>query len=346
MRLRALVSLKSANNFFLLRPQSSKVSQHLLISAFSEYRTMAVVPASSGSNVYLGDNGQELVNFTDYGHTAVAMEVEQQRCEVTAAIATSNLDDGHTAVAMEVEQRRELTASIPTSSGEVRSIKYAEVNRLMIVAFFERIHENINNMEGIGYENGGDTDDLGPDSCCEQTTDLLYRSCTCDSSNLTSGKFTDVLGFKPLLSNSLGKARYLGMKFLFGDGIIFPLLNHILRDIVVTAQLLYTFAGLILSVVSYIHADCHQAFNIVNFVLGSLAAVLSIASSFEALYRRNVFRTHCCKNDQKKDNSHLTQVVDLSRTVVAEILIYPILICSIFGLVTSQQVTQDQLKTL
>lgn len=40
---------------------------------------------------------------------------------------------------------------------------------------------------------------------------------------------------------------------------------------------------------NYINADCHQVFNVVNFTIGILAALLGTASSVQALYRRNFF---------------------------------------------------------
>lgn len=131
------------------------------------------------------------------------------------------------------------------------------------------------------------------------------------------------------------------MNFLFLDGLIFPILHHIIRDLVVSGELLYTFAGVILSVLNYVNADCHQVFNLVSFVIGIIAALLTIASSVQALYKRSVCRKCCNKNDDKEDGENssfekMTQLIDLLRTVLAELLIYPLLICSIFNLVTSR----------
>ena len=135
-------------------------------------------------------------------------------------------------------------------------------------------------------------------------------------------------------SNLLRRARDHSVKILAFDGIIFPLLPNLMRDIVVGGELLYTIAGLILSVISYVKADCHRTFNLVSFVLGSVAMLLSIASTFEAFFNR--CRKHFCNNDDEKGTSIFAELINVLRNVFAELLIYPVLICSIFSLVTGR----------
>ena len=176
------------------------------------------------------------------------------------------------------------------------------------------------------------------ESCGERCADTLCLAC---GSDLCSCKFScsGIVRPQRILSAPLRKARNLGMKFLLFDGFVFPLLHHIVRDVVVSAELLYTIVGLILSIVNYVKADCHQTFNVVNLTIGIAAALLGIASSAQALYRRNIFRKRsqgANADTRTYDNSGIAQVIDLLRTVLAELLIYPLLICSIFSLVTSQ----------
>lgn len=182
------------------------------------------------------------------------------------------------------------------------------------------------------FDEWGEDVALEHDSCGERCADTLCLTC---GSDLCSCKFSCSGIVRPhrILSAPLRKARNLGMKFLLFDGLTFPLLNHIVRDLVVGGELLYTIVGLILSVVNYAKADCHQVFNVVNLTIGIVAALLGIASSIQALY---IFRKKRLGIDMGYNDSGIAQIIDILRTVLAEILIYPLLICSIFSLVTSR----------
>lgn len=170
---------------------------------------------------------------------------------------------------------------------------------------------------------------MASESCCQSCCE---SRCECRSCNGCPCCTSEVWDTK--IPKGLRKVRTLGIKFLLLNGInglIFPLLPRVLRDIVVSAELLYTIAGLILSIVNYIKADCHQVFNVVNFAIGLLAMLLSIASTVEALYRRNI-----CRKEKENEKNRFEAFINLLRTALAELLIYPLLICSIFNLVTGR----------
>ena len=191
--------------------------------------------------------------------------------------------------------------------------------------------------ERVIKEGEEENDDLACESYCELCHDLsrkvcvsLFKSlCMCCSKDHDADS-VDTITIQEASALSR-KARKLGIKFLFLDGVIFPLLPHLLRDIVVGGELLYVIAALIVSVINYVKADCYQIFYLVSFVFGSVAMLLSIASTFEAFSMR--FRK-CFHN--KKGTSGLEELINLLRNVLAELLIYPVLICSIFSLVTAR----------
>lgn len=266
---------------------------------------MAVVPANNGPEQYgVVCNAQSRTVFAADQDGAVAMQ--------------QNTEEG--------------TVTRRTSSGEQT---FSYIKRSVVIALERRCRNCVQETDDYMQENHANVEDyLAHTSCGEACADVLCQAC---GSNLCSCKFSRIIKPERILSASLRKSRNLGMKFLFSDGLIFPLLNHIVRDLVVSGELLYTIVGLILSIVNYINADCHRVFNVVNFVFGISAALLVIASSVQALYRRNLFRRKCRKESSVDSNiSGITQVIDLFRTVLAEMLIYPLMICSIFSLVTSR----------
>ena len=264
---------------------------------------MAVMPANGYINPELGDN-----------------EVAVQHRRSRAAVILNN--DG---VTYAVDKLKEVITI--TDSGRVTIL---QLHRIKAISY--RFGNFVEEADNFMTENECESlnEFLTYASCGEKCAGALCHVCACE---LCSCKLSKILGPDQILSGPLKKARNLGMKFFFVDGLIFPLLNHIVRDLVVSGELLYTIVGLILSIINYIKADCDQVFNLVNFVIGIIAALLGIASSIQALYRRNIFRT---KAKSDSGTALTTQVIDISRTVAAEILIYPLLICSIFSIVTSR----------
>lgn len=244
--------------------------------------------------------------------------------------------DGNVAVALHCrEDIHEGYITQRTASGDEVVAKYTVRKQVTILAVAKRLYDYVEDAEDYMEENNVGVDNfLAHDSCSEKCADILCRTCGCNLSSLCSCNVLGTVRPEKILSDPLRKARNLGVKFLFVDGLVFPLLNHIVRDLVVGGELIYTIAGLVLSIINYINADCHQAFNVLNFIFIILAALLGIASSVQALYRRNFFRRNSQRKNVEEDG--ITQVIDLSRTVLAELLIYPLLMCSIFNLVTSR----------
>ena len=285
------------------------------------------------------------------------LELVRETATLDSARSAVIQSDGVTLAIHAEDHVRETVTTVTTPSGEVLIEKYIEVHRLMLFAVFVRMSDCADRVVEDQNEEGEDADALVYYSCLERCADFLCQSCTCQLSSLCTCRISDTISSDQVLSDPWAhKARNMGVKFTLTDGVFFPLLNHIVRDIVVGGQLLYTTVGLILSIINYINADCHRTFNVVNFVFGTLAAFLSIVSGIQALYRKNVFRIHCSKtdeesnnaegndspnNDQDSNNSRITQTIDMSRTILAELLIYPLLMCSIFSLVTSRQIEAE-----
>ena len=314
------------------RPNGEEHRSYAVAAAGTQDQSHSSTAAASNEMAVVPANEEERRSY------AVAAAGQAQSHSVTAIACDENR-----AVAVHHQATIQEAIIVQETPSGVRVTRARKITATTIFAIVERIE-----MEG----EEDDVDDyLARESCCEHCTDISCQACACQFQNLCkcSSEVCNTIKVRQILSDRLRRARNLGVKFLFLDGLIYPLLPHLLRDIVVGGELLYTIVVLILSIVNYAKSDCHRAFDWVNFTFGLVATLLSIASTIEAFYERNVCKKCFHKNDNENNDDkedkkskgilglrRLAELVNLLRNVLAEFFIYPLLICSIFSLVSGR----------
>ncbi len=182
--------------------------------------------------------------------------------------------------------------------------------------------------------------------CCEVTTDCCtqcfsYSPCTKCCGNSVSEKMT----------TTLRTARSKGWKF-FGkiafplfSGILREFFSDILRDIWVVFDFIIMIIGLCISGATF-SLEHNSVFNILYLSLSCVSNLLAIVDIVCVLKQCNSCRA-CCgrkKGLDKEDDagskngccSRFKDASDIARMVLSEMLIYPLLICSIFTLTTGR----------
>lgn len=195
----------------------------------------------------------------------------------------------------------------------------------------------------------------------------------------TTAAFTQDENAKPveaedLLTEDLKQGRKSGWRIY--TKYAFPMVNDIVRDIWVCAELFTVLFSIIFSAVTF-GLGSNAAFNVIHLVLSIIATLLALVDSFLQLkdfkscrackrYHRNVRKAKqeteegaeptgfiCCsclkdEEDRNQSNSDTESgkkrcsagwwkdVADVLRTFISEAIFYPLLICDIFEFITAR----------
>ena len=186
-----------------------------------------------------------------------------------------------------------------------------------------------------------DPDDEYNTPCCEVCPDLLCQKINCKNLFKTED------GNKLLLTDTLRRGRAKGWKMLLK--IIFPLLPDTFRDLWVIGEIFTAVIGLLLSIVT-VAVRPKEPFGIVHLVLATLFSVLVFIDGVFTLkdcttckkcyniYKGNYHGSSerepylkCCSKSCLKWSKNISDVV---RVLASEILLYPLVVCDIFKVIT------------
>ena len=157
------------------------------------------------------------------------------------------------------------------------------------------------------------------DKCC-----CCKMQCTCHQGG-------------PLLNKTLCRGRDRGWAMF--KIIVFPhLIRDFIRSVWVIVQFLTSLVGFGLSLASTLKQDPVEIFNIVHLALVSLSILLALFDMFCSLRCKT-----CCSCSQTCDLAQYSRrcsccikCIDIVRILIAEALIYPLIICNIFESVTGR----------
>ena len=164
-------------------------------------------------------------------------------------------------------------------------------------------------------------------SCCENFTDTCCQSVTCCCPLCDSKaelKMTD----------TLRRAKSMGLKVF--RNIAFPFFGDLLRDIWVSLELITAVIGFALSLASFLTLENRGSHNVVHFSLACISIVLAVVDSTCVLKGCRSCRSTTCGKRKVENASKLRSGFDVVRLILTELLIYPILICDVFSVVTGR----------
>lgn len=179
---------------------------------------------------------------------------------------------------------------------------------------------------------------------CETCTDTVCQKINC--TNL----FKTKQGKKLLLSDTLRRGREKGWKMLVK--IIFPLLPDAARDVWVVGEIFTALLGLLLSITAVVLRSSepfgivHLAFIILFSILAIIDGVFTLKDCTTCRKCHNIYkgdyRSHtehdpyfkCCS---KTFTAWSKNVLDVTRVSSTEIMLYPLVICDIFKVITGRR---------
>lgn len=126
--------------------------------------------------------------------------------------------------------------------------------------------------------------------------------------------------------------------------IVFPLVQDITRAVWVILEFLTALIGFILSLLSTIRQDQVEVFNYVHLGLVSLSIGLAFIDMLTSLRCRSCTKRRQAYSVAQNDHNQLirtcgsccTKSADIIRLLLAEALIYPLIISDIFEIVTGR----------
>ena len=184
------------------------------------------------------------------------------------------------------------------------------------------------------------------DACCQAQCEL--SSCKLPSFRLFGRRTQAVpqprVPKKNKMTKVLLKAKEKGIGMLQHMSLSFleKFVKHILL-LWVLPEFLLGLIGFFLSAAT-LSLDQNRAFNIIHFVLITLATVLATVDFIETLYK-SVKKSPCCserhicnnvKCPTNKCSSFCSKATDWIRVISTELILYPLLICDIFEVTTGR----------
>lgn len=210
-------------------------------------------------------------------------------------------------------------------------------------------------------------------TCSERCIDCCCQSCTCSFSNpfkRTTAARSSLLAKRTVMTPTLRRGRARGWDIF--NSIVFPLVRDTVRYVWVFVELLMVLISLSLSIASVLHEQ-NRVFNIVHLALSIVGSVLALVDTVYTLREcRSAHCKKCCHCEtydvNEKTEAGMTQseaeademtlqtkaqcckkrcfsccktTSDVVRLVLAELLIYPLLVCGIFSVVTGRGYDKD-----
>ena len=194
-------------------------------------------------------------------------------------------------------------------------------------------------------------DEVYKDSCCGGCIGCCFQSISCTASNPCGKRLSSPISVskkRQLLNTAaLTKARRRGWDHF--KKAIFPIIPDFLRVLWVFIELILVLVGLILSITT-LSLDQNQVFSIIHLVLAIVSCILAMIDAYETFRHSKILKKICCKKcsaedineeegedgDCKKCYSRCTDLFDVMRVILSELIFYPLLICDIFEVITGR----------
>lgn len=195
----------------------------------------------------------------------------------------------------------------------------------------------------------------------ERCTDICCQGFTCSCTNPFKKNNQEnskrLIAKKELMTDSLRRGRAKGWN-LYND-VVFPLFRDSVRDVWVVLQFITVLIGLGLNIALTVNIDKNRIFNYLHLALVILSSLLASLDVIRALRQcRSCKMCHkACRREypigeDPDDGDHddeeqvhsckgkcckcFKTTTDVVRVFVVEMLLYPLLICSIFGVITGK----------
>ena len=197
-------------------------------------------------------------------------------------------------------------------------------------------------------------DEKYKDSCCGECMGCCFQNYSCTPSvpfrRGRNGNQSPINVSKkaPLLNtDELIKGRRQGWNDF--KKAIFPLISDFLRVLWVFIELILVLVGLLFSIAT-LSLDQNEVFNIIHLVLAIVSCILAMIDAYETFRHSKILKKICCKKcsaedineeegedgDCKKCYSRCTDLFDVMRVILSELIFYPLLICDIFEVITGR----------
>lgn len=217
------------------------------------------------------------------------------------------------------------------------------------------IEANLENPQQLSIEESGDP--AVDATCREKCIDACCQSCVCNFQNpFSRQKEKPLMEKRDILTPILRRGRAKGWNIF--SKFAFPLVRDSIRDFWVTAELLTVLAAFTLSLTSFIKGK-REIFNSVHLSLTILSTILAVIDAVFAL--KECKSCKACKNsiqgmngdaaskDTPEENENCCQkcttgcktISDFFRILLAEVILYPLLVCDLFEVITGDVYNGD-----
>ncbi len=204
----------------------------------------------------------------------------------------------------------------------------------------------------IAQFNPDDTSSKSSSSCCTSCMNACCQTCSCDLLSILPGRSkskSPQMKKEEFITPTLQKASDEGRKLL--SRIIFPLVLDVAREVWVALELVTTLIGLILSIAT-VSFNENEVFNIIHLILIIITSILSFIDAASALIKCQSCKT-CYSILRKKEKASSAEgkeatkpcckcllwcndKLDTVRLILAEVLVYPLLVCDIFEVIVGR----------
>ena len=223
-----------------------------------------------------------------------------------------------------ISNKEAIKGLVSKPSRQTRAERQAEMIDSICSDLYEEINEN--------GENG---------ACCEKCTDCCCWSFSCNGINPCKNccMCDSETKLKEKMTPALRRARNKGLGIL--RKIAFPLITDLVRDVWVTLELTTVLIGLGLTIAGTVL----HGINFVGLFFTCIGSSLALFDGFCVLRQCRSCKSCCC-NGRDIENlevpkttcccSCLRHSYDVVRMVISEMLIYPVLMYSIFSVVVGR----------
>ena len=281
------------------------------------------------------DNGNSHTEQVDHDQLVAGSNTETGEKEQLQGqeVTTSNGDNSTAVLESEVTPEVEVKSQLTENQEKAREAIVNDIRRE-----FEEASTK-------------DEDEVYKDSCCGGCIGCCFQGVSCTPSNPCINRRSSPVSVskkKQLLNTAaLTKGRRRGWDHF--KEAIFPLVPDFLRVLWVFIELILVLVGLLFSITT-LSLDQNEAFNIIHLVLAIISCILAMIDAYETFRHSKILKKICCKKrtaedineedgedgDCKKCYSRCTDLFDVMRVILSELIFYPLLICDVFEVITGR----------
>ena len=261
-------------------------------------------------------------------------------------VVCAHIKGGVIKVQDRVKERIEIE-EMPDGSIAIRHTTEAE--RRVYTAIFEGLY-----LSAIGSpEDAADEEPTYADRCIDQ----CCQACACEFRRpIRDHRPQEFLHREEIMTPTLRRGREKGWGMLFQ--FTFPLVTSVPRHIWVGTEFIFAIIATVLSSIMFTLGN-DAAFNIIHLVLAAVSfALATLDFGFNLC---DCCKECCCKVRSEKSGTgpqggakgdakgngkcfrYCKNVIDFCRTWIAELILYPLLVCDMFEFITGQGWKNDRL---